>query len=953
MRVIVWEGKQKWLILPNKDESQEQAMETAKKLEQLGRWVDQLPDYEKAQIVAEARARGFLECAQTNKNKQRRATVRYFAPEEEPVMQHKRRYAPEEVAAALARALPLYNTRPNAVYEAALDYIQRGWALLPLPLAGEDSSVGKRPMLKGWQSLRFTTPEQVQQHFLNRVVNVGGILGEASNLIDIDLDCPQAISLANKYLPPTGSTFGRVSAPRSHWLYQRPGPAPSRSFYDPLDKESMIVELRADAQEGKSGKQTVLPGSLHVLSGEWIEWAEDGALACPAYVDLHRSVVQLATAVLLLRHCPGAATDEEIRHALAKADPLVSLRLEFWQQWQQEVEGKRPAPKQPAPKQSAPKRPSMFAGATVELPPADAALPPPTEHEVARVFTALTYTESSDRNEVWLPFGGALHDLSGWPEDLRYALWKWWSIHMDPAGKFDEADQEKTWESLGRDYKGKRATVGSIFKHAQKNGWDNHTVKLLPDEIKALVPPPVEVKATAAGDALMNAARRLARMPLADYMLERKKAAAEHAVTLADLDKLVRMVRKDESEPADRAAADAVAAAEAAADLEQQRRDLGLNEPEAWTEEVNGRALVQRLGATLLRYVVMSPVDALVTALWIMHTYVYDSFKCTPRLCITAPEPECGKTTLLDLVAQLVNRPYRNDLPTGPGLFRTIELGKPTTLIDEVELLFRAHGDAAERSNDLLSVLNLGHRRGGRIGRLMPWKKTYRMQHFDVFAPVAYAIRGDRLPPTLWSRSIRVRLERKFADDHVDDFDESHDEVLLPLQQLAREIRRWCDDNVEQIAAYRSERFKGIGNRFLNNWKPLLAIAHVAGWGEEAKDVLHLRAQEREIISGDTGILLLADCRRVRDAGSGEPQIKSTQLASDINRMEDREWGDHRNGTGVSPRWIAAVLSRYKIYAEQRALRFADGAEMRGYLWKSFELAWKRYLPPSQTSVAS
>jgi hypothetical protein len=79
MRLVVWEGKRNWLVLPNKEiesirnavvlrtgddtwealtcESPEQAMKTGERLDRLARQVDQLPDYEKAQIVAEARAR--------------------------------------------------------------------------------------------------------------------------------------------------------------------------------------------------------------------------------------------------------------------------------------------------------------------------------------------------------------------------------------------------------------------------------------------------------------------------------------------------------------------------------------------------------------------------------------------------------------------------------------------------------------------------------------------------------------------------------------------------------------------------------------------------------------------------------------------------------------------------------------------------------------------------------
>jgi hypothetical protein len=98
---------------------------------------------------------------------------------------------------------------------------------------------------------------------------------------------------------------------------------------------------------------------------------------------------------------------------------------------------------------------------------------------------------------------------------------------------------------------------------------------------------------------------------------------------------------------------------------------------------------------------------------------------------------------------------------------------------------------------------------------------------------------------------------------------------------------------------------------------------------------------------------VLEDCRRIYDKLQDKKQVKSTELALELNHLEDREWGDYRNAMGVSPRWVAAVLKRYKIFAEERALRFADGSEARGYLWENFKLAWKRYLPPSQMSLAS
>ena len=50
--------------------------------------------------------------------------------------------------------------------------------------------------------------------------NVGVILGPRSGeLVDIDLDCAEALALADLYLPATEAIFGRKSKPRSHRIY--------------------------------------------------------------------------------------------------------------------------------------------------------------------------------------------------------------------------------------------------------------------------------------------------------------------------------------------------------------------------------------------------------------------------------------------------------------------------------------------------------------------------------------------------------------------------------------------------------------------------------------------------------------------------------------------------------------------------------------------------------------
>jgi len=86
--------------------------------------------------------------------------------------------------------------------------------------------------------------------------NVGIILGEPSGwLVDVDLDCPEAIELADQYLPHTPAITGRPSSLKSHRWYIAAN-AITEKHQDPSNG-SMIVELRS------TGGQTVVGPSIH------------------------------------------------------------------------------------------------------------------------------------------------------------------------------------------------------------------------------------------------------------------------------------------------------------------------------------------------------------------------------------------------------------------------------------------------------------------------------------------------------------------------------------------------------------------------------------------------------------------------------------------------------------------------------------------------------------------
>ena len=744
----------------------------------------------------------------------------------------------------------------------ALKYVRRGWAVIPVPFRA------KGPKLKGWQHLRIDTPEQVALYFRDPT-NIGVILGAASGgLVDIDIDCLEAIEIGHRNLPKTGSIFGRGSKPRSHHLFQVAGPAPSMKLNDPINGNTLI-ELRGDKQDGTTGFQTIFPGSIHP-SGEPIEWAEDGEPALVEYNNLRDRVVAVATRVLLARYCPSATTGDEAHHALAQADPRIMAQIK---RWHIDTGTTRSRNDHDTLQVTEPDtahltrqgRRLLGETARIDHPPLQV-----TEHDIAWVWTALTFISSRER-KAWFEGGGALFLVKSWPEELRRAMWDCWSDQLDvpPPGegkKFKQSGQDDTWQSFKRDYDAAPITLGTIIFRAQQAGWDGRTLKALPDEFRRFLPDPiardeagVQPSQAAASDLPMAddefyaEIKRLAGLPLVQYERQRKDAADKLGMRVTTLDKLVNAERGNEE------------------DGERQGHALKLFEPEPWPDIVDGHTLVFDLAKVIRRFVLMPDEDAFVVALWILHSYVFDIFMCTPRLGITSPEKRCGKTTLLDVIACQVNRPLPTADITGPAIFRTVEKARPTVLIDEADNMFGRSGKAADSASDILAILNSGHRHGGQVIRTVG--EDFEPRAFRTHTPVVFALIG-KLPGTLADRSIHVRLRRKHAGDRVEQFriDRTED-----LQRLARQARRWCDDNRSILVASDPQMPEGIFNRAADNWRPLLAIADAAGWSPEARTAAS-RAAAHDTDDA-LGVLLLADIRQMFDELKTD-RLKSEQLVT-------------------------------------------------------------------------
>jgi hypothetical protein len=270
-----------------------------------------------------------------------------------------------------------------------------------------------------------------------------------------------------------------------------------------------------------------------------------------------------------------------------------------------------------------------------------------------------------------------------------------------------------------------------------------------------------------------------------------------------------------------------------------------------------GAQLLHEVCARFEYYLVLPPGAAVALTLWTAHTHCFTAFRLTPRLNLQSPEPGCGKTTTLDVIASLVPRPVRTENLTAPILFRLVDQSQPTLLLDEVDAYL-------PQAEELRGLLNAGHKRGACAYRCVGGGggKSKALQSFKAFAPAVLSGLG-KLPGTLHDRSIHIPLIQAEPGQIKAWFDESQAETEASLNQ---QLARWTSDNfnaIRDLAASPRETtpvcLTGAGhngsspdpgpienqksktenltlrmpstahNRLGDNWRPLFAIAEIAG----------------------------------------------------------------------------------------------------------------------------
>jgi putative DNA primase/helicase len=421
---------------------------------------------------------------------------------------------------------------------------------------------------------------------------------------------------------------------------------------------------------------------------------------------------------------------------------------------------------------------------------------------------------------------------------------------------------------------------------------------------------------------------RLAELNRGEYEKQRAAAAKKLGYRKTTLDELVGELRQQYSES------------------KGQGHTIEFPEPDPWHHKVDGAELLDAITAKILEHVVLLEHLARAIAVWILFTYLVDTFQFAPRLGITSPTKGCGKSTLLGIVSALSWRALQAANISSSAVYRVIDKYQPTLLIDEADTFLIDN-------NELRGVLNSGHLKGANIIRASG--DDFEPRAFKTYAACAIAQIGS-LPPTVVDRSIHIPIQRrKRSDKEVKPF---RLDRLEPFKKLARQCQRWADDHRIEVGAQDPELPSEIYNRAADNWRVLKAIALVAGgpWAGYVDECARIACME-DVGEDELLVMLLKDIRETKFVYevrhdvtseveySGEGEIKSQDLVQHLVQLEGRPWlelpGKDGGGKPLTQNKLARLLSAVHVAPEEIGPKYARA---RGYRLAHFSESFERYL---------
>ena len=339
---------------------------------------------------------------------------------------------------------------------------------------------------------------------------------------------------------------------------------------------------------------------------------------------------------------------------------------------------------------------------------------------------------------------------------------------------------------------------------------------------------------------------------------------------------------------------------------------------------VDGVVLLDELRDVFRRYVSLPDHAAEALALFVVHTFAHDLVDTSPILAVTSPVKRCGKTTLLAVLLLLCAKAIGVSNMTAATVYRLIGSDAPTLIIDEADTFLD--------QNDLRGVLNAGFNRGAVVYRVVNGEPTA----FSTWAAKIIACIG-KLADTLQDRSVEIRLQRKSITEKFDRLSDTDPQIFATITSKAV---AWVNANATQLRAAKPTIPSGLDDRACDKWRPLLAIAEVAGghWPKSARTAAAALSGVAEQHDDSATAMLLADLRDI--FGGGTRQLETKVILQRLAEMDERPWARFKHGRALSSFDLARLLVPFGV--KSRTLRLG-ARTAKGYVATDLNPVFTRY----------
>jgi hypothetical protein len=337
---------------------------------------------------------------------------------------------------------------------------------------------------------------------------------------------------------------------------------------------------------------------------------------------------------------------------------------------------------------------------------------------------------------------------------------------------------------------------------------------------------------------------------------------------------------------------------------------------------MTGQQLIDKWAAWIRQWIVMTPEQSLVCAVWAMHTWIYEQFAATPYLSITATTKRSGKTSLLVALGML----SRNGKQQATIMTKTIVRmiagyeGRVTFFLDEAEKL------SAGRLDDTRTMLATGYQRGA--SHAVSSGKGF--DEFPTYAPKCFATIGD-IQDVLRDRSIVLDLGRGAPPKSLTLYRSQAEQEAAEL--VGEFLDWWKHANVKRIPIVDPVWLTSARDREI--WTPLFSLATLLQLGKREMDLLvgfsvdnanmkQLPARRYHSAQDETD----AEERTMSERAlhdlmaafkDDETFLPSREAVDRMRAVATAPWRTWR-GAGLSEVLLAALVTRYGVQTVQKRI---------------------------------